>query len=371
MNARALQSTLYLARLEKLRRSIKENGFDGIILAPGPNLRYYTGINSLLLERPFLLFIPGDKEAHLVSPELESGPFLRSPLGITVHPWDDGEGPSQAFQEVVDRLSVSGRWALEGIVPFRFVYQLLKYAHPELDDAEIALRGIREIKEHEEVRLLERAASILSKSFVKIPQMIKPGMTELDLARMITSEIYSNDAELVGDVLVQSGGMAADPHHLPSSKKLKRKESIVVDATCAFSGYFADITRTFIIARDTEFERFYENVLEAQRAAIGGSKVGVAVGSVDQAARDSLKRKGLDAYFIHRTGHGLGLEVHEAPYIVLGGNEIIRASMVFTVEPGVYIRDRTGVRIEDDVLVTEQGNKVLTKSVPTEFGWWR
>lgn len=360
-----------LLRLGKLNRAMAQNGLNGIILVPGPNLRYYTNVNSLLLERPFLFFIPINGEPHLVAPTLESGPYLRAPLKILVHDWNDGEGPSKALENTVQQLSLNGKWGLEGRVPFRFIHQLLKYAHPRLEDAEPILQDIRAVKDAEEVKLLGRAAAILSKSFLKIPSMVKTGITELELAREISEAIHSNGAETVDDVLVQSGAMAADGHHLPSPKKLRGKESVVVDATCTFSGYFADITRTFVIGKDASFERLYENVLEAQEAAINASEKGVTVGSIDDAARGHLRRNGLDEYFIHRTGHGLGLEVHEAPYIITGGDEILQPSMIFTVEPGVYIRDKTGVRIEDDVLVTEQGNRVLTKSVPKEFGWWR
>lgn len=371
MSGKKTEGSTYLHRLEKLRRVVRENRLNGIILVPGPNLRYYTGVNSLLLERPFLFFVSGNGDAHLLAPTLESGPYLEAPFTITVHHWDDAEGPSRAFEKLVRELPVNGKWGLEGIVPFRFIHHLLNHAHPELEDAESLLQGIRELKEPQEVELLKRAASILSKSFLKIPDIIKPGISELELARRISEQIYSNGAESVGDVLVQSGRMAADPHHLPSSKKLRRNESIVVDATCTISGYFADITRTFIMGSDRRFESMYENVLEAQEAAIKASDIGVPVGSVDQAARGYLRGSGLDRYFIHRTGHGLGLEVHEAPYIVPGGNETLRACMIFTVEPGVYIPGKVGVRIEDEVLTTDEACKVLTKALPKKFGWWR
>jgi Xaa-Pro dipeptidase len=371
MSGKEDQGDGYLHRLGKLRGAVAHNGLDGIILAPGPNLRFYTSVNSMLLERPFLFFIPMDGDPHLVAPTFESGPYLRAPIKILVHAWNDGEGPSKALENAINQLPLNGKWGLEDRMPFGFIHQLLKYARPELEDAETVLQGIRAVKDVEEVKLLGRAAAILSKSFLRIPAMVKAGITELELARKISEEIYSNGAETVDDILVQSGAMAADPHHLPSSKKLRGKESVVVDATCTFQGYFADITRTFAIGKEPSVERLYENVLQAQQAAINASEKGATVGSIDDAARSHLRLNGLDEYFTHRTGHGLGLEVHEAPYIVPNGNEILQTSMVFTVEPGVYMRDKTGVRIEDDVLVTEQGNKVLTKLAPKEFGWWR
>jgi Xaa-Pro dipeptidase len=240
-----------------------------------------------------------------------------------------------------------------------------------LSDAEDILQSIREIKEPLEVQALQRAASILAQSFLRIPTMLKVGIAELELARKISQTIYLDGAEYVGDVLVQSGEFAADPHHLPTSRKLKRNESLVIDTTCTYSGYNSDITRSFLIGKNPKFEDLYENVLACQEAAIKLTKSDVTVGSIDEAARSYLRQRGLDSYFIHRTGHGLGLEVHEAPYIVSEGKEIVRSAMVFTVEPGVYIPGKMGVRIEDDVVCTDRGCKVLTRKLPKDFGWWK
>lgn len=371
VNSRQAQADGFMLRLEKLKKSVVDNGFDGIILVPGPNLRYYTSVNSFLLERPFLFFVPKGGQPHLVAPTLESGPYLRSPIHIVVHTWDDGVGPRKAIEENVEQLGIQGKWGLEGRVPYLYISALLKSAQPQLENAEPILQGIRALKEAGEIKLLRRAASILSKSFMKIPDMLKTGISELELARKISEGIRLNGAESAQDVLVQSGAMAADGHHLPSTKRIRRNESIVVDASCTFSGYFADITRTFIIGKDPTFENLYRKVLDAEVAAINASQQKVTVGSIDHAARSHLQQNGLAKYFVHRTGHGLGLEVHEAPYIVPGGNEMVDTSMVFTVEPGVYMQGKTGLRIEDDILVTEQGGSVLTKSLPKEFEWWR
>jgi Xaa-Pro dipeptidase len=256
-------------------------------------------------------------------------------------------------------------------VPYQYINALLKSSQPQLENAEPILQGIRARKETGEIKLLRHAALILSKAFLRIPEMLKPGLTELELARKVSEEITRNGAESAEDVLVQSGAMAAHCHHLASAKKINRNESIVVDTSCTFSGYVADITRTFIIGKDPTFEGIYLKVLDAQVAAISASKQGVTVGSIDHAARGRLRQDGLDKYFVHRTGHGLGLEVHEAPYIVPGGGEIVDASMAFTIEPGVYIEGKTGIRIEDDLVVTKEGRRVLTKVLPKEFGWWR
>jgi Xaa-Pro dipeptidase len=358
-------------RLQELRRRIVDNSLNGVILVPGPNLRYITGIHSMLLERTFLFFVPSNGVPHLVAPTLESGPYLRSPVKIVVHSWSDDAGPSRAFEELSTELQLNGNWGVEGRTPFKFIRQILDHAHPDLVDAEEILQNLRALKEPTEVRALQKAAMILVKSFLGIPDMLRPALTELELATRISQTIYSNGAEYVGDVLVQSGQFAADPHHLPSTRKLGRNESIVVDTACTYAGYYADITRTFLLGKSQEFDNLYRHVLGSQQAAIEASEPGKTVGSVDNAARNYLRQKDLDRYFIHRTGHGLGLEVHEAPYIVAGGKELLAKSMAFTIEPGVYLSGKMGIRIEDDVLTTHGGCEVLTRKLPKQLGWWK
>jgi len=361
----------YAVRLGKLQEKAHENQLDGVILVPGPNLRYYTEGNSFLLERPFFMAVPADGEPHLVTPTLESGPYLRSPLKIIIHSWTDADGPSKSIQETVNQLRLNGKWGLEGSMPYRFIDALRKFAQPQFENAEPILQNLRSVKDAHEIELLTRSAKIISKSFLAIPGMLKAGMSEVELSQKIVGEMHANGAESTHDVLVQSGPMAADGHHVPSKRKLRRKESVVVDGSCTYGGYFADITRTFMLGKDQAFERLYESVLEAEVEAIEASRTGVTTGSIDSAARECLRKKGLAEYFVHRTGHGLGLEVHEEPYIVTGGLEVIRSAMAFTIEPGAYMQGKTGVRIEDDLVSTEQGSKVLTKAVPTEFGWWK
>jgi len=363
--------SVYSERFEKMRNHVEKNDLEGVILVPGPNMRYVTGVDSMLMERPFLMFLSKDSGAHLVAPTLESGPYFRAPIKINVHSWDDSEGPSSAFKELVAQIHLKDKWGVEGRVPFRFIHQILDYSHPELTDVENILQSIREVKEPIEVTALQRAASILCKSFLTIPNMLKKGITELELAREIRQIIYANGADFVGDVLVQSGEFAADPHHLPSTRKLKRNESIVVDTECTKSGYYSDITRTFMIGEDRAFESLYEIVLASQEAAIKVSNNGATVGSIDNAARNYLKSRGLDQYFLHRTGHGLGLEVHEAPYIVSEGKEKIAPSMAFTIEPGAYIPTKMGIRIEDDILSTDRACKNMTRALPKDFEWWK
>jgi Xaa-Pro aminopeptidase len=361
----------YARRLEKLHTISKERDLDGVILVPGPNLRYYTGINAILMERLFLLIVPKDATPHVVAPTLESGPFHHNPLSIGIHSWTDSEGPTSALKTAITEIGLSGRWGLEGKIPFRFINLLTNETQLELSNVEDFLQTVREVKDEEEIHLLKHAASILASSFAAIPSMIKQGMKESEFASKLAQKITMNGADTISDLLVQTGNSSADPHHIPTSRRIRRREAIVVDATCTYSGYNADITRTFMIGDEDEFEHLYENVLKAQENAIRECQPGTTNGAIDYAARDTLRKAQLDKYFIHRTGHGLGLEGHEAPYLVEEGTEKLLPNMVCTVEPGVYLPSKMGIRIEDEVLITEVKHKVLTRSLPKEYGWWK
>lgn len=356
-------------RTGRLVEALHAAGLAGAIIAPGPNLVYYTGVIAHLFERPFLLLVESDGDAHLLAPKLEAGPFAGS-IPLTVHEWDDNQGPSDAFKELLSEVDTKGVWGCEGRVPFGFLDHLLKRglkARP----ADDVLQTIREVKEPEELDLLRRSAAILSESILTVPEALREGTTEKELSRFISDHAIAGGADEV-DAMVQSGARAADPHSVTSTKKIRRGESVVVDVVSTYAGYAADITRTFVLGGDAEAEKVYQSVLSAQSKAIDSSRAGVPTGKVDAAARGSLKKDGLDRYFIHRTGHGLGLEVHEAPYLVARGRELLRPGMVFTVEPGAYLPGKLGVRIEDDLTISRRGDpEVTTGRVPKEYGWWR
>jgi Xaa-Pro aminopeptidase len=361
-------SDYYMSRIDRLQLKLQDDNLNGVILVPGSNLRYYTGSQSIMMERIYMLFIPSRGQPNLVVPDFEAGEFMEQ--SIVLHKWNDKDGPSSSLRDVSEKLPIKGRWGLEGRVPFMFLNPLMKYAKPELVDAEPILQKMRAIKDDTEIKILQKSAKILGKSYLKMKNFLKPGMSEIELARSITADIYSNGAQSVAVVLIQAGERAADPHSLPSSRKIKRNEPVVVDISSTCLGYFADITRTIALGRGVKFESQYHSVLEAQRTAIKAAKPRATVGSVDAAARNHLRNDKLAEYFLTRTGHGLGLDIHEPPYIVAGGSETLQPGMVHTIEPGIYIRKNMGIRIEDDLLITTDGNRVMSAMVPTDFDWW-
>jgi Xaa-Pro aminopeptidase len=362
-------------RISRLTDRLGSARLEGVVICPGPNMTYYTGVKAQLLERPFVLLVQSDGPSHLLVPKLEAGPFRESGLDLVLHEWDDNQGPRAAFEGLFSKIRYTAtEWGCEGRVPFGFLDHLQSRGM-RLRPADDALQSIRSVKEPFELETIRRSAKILAGSYMKIPGFLREGMTERELSRSIVEDALAGGAESVETCMVQSGPRSADPHSDTSSRQIRRGESVVVDAVSFYEGYAADITRTFSIGGgDATLEETYESVLAAQEKGVLAAAAGVSVGEVDAAARDSLTRDGLGDRFIHRTGHGLGLEVHEAPYIVSGGRETLEAGMVFTVEPGAYLPQRLGVRIEDDLIATSGGvggREVVTADVPKEFGWWR
>jgi Xaa-Pro aminopeptidase len=359
---------MHASRVRRLARALDKAGLDGAILAPGPNMRYLTGVKSVMLERPFMMFVSHDGAVEMVAPYVESGPYKE--LGLSVHEWTDSQGPGKAIGEAASEAGMKGRWGVDGKTPFLYLDRLTKVAKPELVDGEPVLQGVREVKDSAEVALMKKSGRILSDAFGEFPGLMEVGMTEAELARKAADMIVSKGADMLEDLLVQSGPNTAHPHGLATGRKIRRNEGVIMDISSVYGGYVTDITRTFCLGRSDELERVYALVLDAQERAIRAGGEGVEVGRVDSAARGALRKAGLGENFTHRTGHGLGLEVHEAPYIVEGGREGLERNMFYTVEPGAYMPGRFGVRIEDDVQVTGKGVVSITDP-PKEYGWWR
>jgi len=364
------REAVYKRRMETLRRRLEKGDLRGAIVVPGPNMTYFTGVNSLLLERPFMLLVPVDGGPHLVAPTFETGPYAAGPVEMKIHSWTDSEGSAGAIAKAAKGAGLKGKWGVEGKVPFLYLDALMKEASPKFRNAEPILQGMREVKDEAEAKLLKMSSTKLSRAFEEFPAILKEGATELEVAKAATDVIYAEGATHVDDMLVQSGPRAADPHGLPTAKKIQRGESIIIDVGTSYEGYYSDITRAFCLGANADVEKVYGKVLEANVAGIAEAREGARAGDVDGAARRTLKKAGLSKYFTHRTGHGLGLEIHEAPYIVEGGRERLKRGMCFTVEPGVYIGGRLGVRIEDDVMINGKKGEAITDA-PKEFGWWK
>jgi Xaa-Pro aminopeptidase len=231
-----------------------------------------------------------------------------------------------------------------------------------------AVETLRAVKDDAEVAAMREAAVLISRVFETALPVIKPGISELDLAGRLELSMKRRGASGPSfETIVASGARSAWAHARPQAKLLGKGELIVIDQGAILHGYCSDLTRTVFLGRAPQkVRRLYRAVLEAQEAAKTAIRPGVTAGAIDKAARSTLKQHGLDQYFTHSTGHGLGLEVHEMPRIGRGEKFVIQKGMVLTVEPGVYLEGLGGIRIEDDVVVTENGSMDLT-TAPREF----
>jgi Xaa-Pro aminopeptidase len=372
-------SGLYPAdRVEQAAAAAAEAGLTALLLTPGPDLRYLTGYDAHQLERLTCLAVPaageggpggeggaGAKQPFLVVPRLELPAAQASPaggLGLEIIPWDETDDP---YALVAGRLAgMSGpvglsdrMWALM-VLRFR---DALPGVRQELASA--ALGGMRVRKTPAEVAALRAAGEAIDRVHARVPGWLRPGRTERQIAADIADAIIQEGHARVDFTIVGSGPNAASPHHEVSDRALRRGDAVVVDIGGTMpSGYCSDCTRTYVIGEpEPDFTAYYRVLRDAQQAAFAAVRPGVTAEAVDAAAREPITDAGYGEYFVHRTGHGIGLETHEDPYIVSGNAEPLRPGMAFSIEPGIY-PGLHGARIEDIVVCTEQGGERLNNA---------
>lgn len=353
----------YKARQEKLQ-NIPDA--DAIVIVPGSNMIYFTGLEFHLSERPIIaIFMDG--QCSFIIPELEVPKLnVRPDLETRYFMWSDTEGYMGAFQQAVNALNLRGKTLGVDGMTMR-VTEMLAFLtiDPNLGikPVEHDLIKIRAYKTPEEVEAMRKAIQLSEKALDHLLAWVEPGMTEKFIAAKLSEELLGQGAHgLAFESLVQTGPNSALPHGMSSERSLQRREFLLIDFGGHIDGYPADITRTFCLGSPSaEMQTIYDTVLMANQVAINASGPGVPMGVVDKAARDVITAAGYGEYFIHRTGHGLGLGGHETtPQIAAGVQDLLEPGMTFTIEPGIYIPDLGGVRIEDNILVTEDGVDILT-----------
>lgn len=357
----------YAARLTALRRAIIERGADAAVLVPGTNMHYFTGLEFHLSERPILAFIT-PAAVGVVIPRLELPKLTSRPdLEAEAFPWGDEDGYIGAFARALDGLGLRGKkLGIDGMTMRATECMMLGSIDPTLKihPIERDLIGIRARKDQDEVDAIRRAIVISEAALEQLMTEVRPGMTERQIAARLEALMREGGAEEVAfGALVQTGENSSNPHGLATDRVLNEGEFLLIDYGCKVDGYPADITRTFVIGQPTsEMQRIYDTVLAANEAARAIARRGVPMAEVDLAARHVIEQAGYGEYFTHRTGHGLGLDTHEPiPQIASNVEDELEPGMVFTIEPGIYIPGLGGVRIEDDVLVTDDGLEVLTR----------
>jgi Xaa-Pro aminopeptidase len=352
------ESALFPAsRLTDAAGRARAAGLDALLLTPGADLRYITGYDAKQLERLTCLAIPADGEPILVVPRLELAAAEASPaagLGLELIPWEETEDPYALIAGRLGPVSAVGladqMWALM-VLRLR---DALPGARQVLASA--ALRELRMRKNPAELAALREAGAAIDRVHGRVAGWLKAGRTEREVGTLIAEAILAEGHVQVDFVIVGSGPNAASPHHEVSDRVLQPGDAVVVDIGGMMpSGYRSDCTRTYAIGEPpADFLAYYRVLQDAQEAACAAVRPGLPAEAVDAAAREPITRAGYGADFIHRTGHGIGLESHEDPYIVAGNAEPLAPGMAFSIEPGIY-PGPNGARIEDIVVCTEDG----------------
>lgn len=359
--------TAISSRMGKLIENLTAHEAEALVLNPGPSLTYITGLHFHLSERPVVvLFCPGSPVTFIL-PELETAKL--SELAYEYQAFPYGEVPSswpEVFQQAIKSLRLED--CKIGVEPrsLRVLeLKLLEAAAPKANFivADDLIASLRMKKDEQEISAMQEAARIAQEALIATLPDIKIGQTEEKIATQLSLQLLrcGSNPQLPFFPIVSSGPNSANPHAFPSKRKLAEGDLLVIDWGANVDGYYSDITRTFALdSVSPEFHKIAEIVYKANQAGHATAGPGISAGEIDRAARTVIENSGYGEYFIHRTGHGLGLEGHEEPFI-RGDNEmILEPGMTFTIEPGIYLPGRGGVRIEDDVVITQNGIKSLT-----------
>ena len=358
MNAGRFSSEVYQRRLAAAADGARAAGLAGLIVTPGYDLRYLAGSRAQTFERLTALVVSSSGESTVVLPRMELAALRESAvadLGLAVRAWVDGEDPyrlvAQALGGAPAATAVTDSMPALHLLPLAEVLGVV----PVLSTGVLAT--LRMIKDTHEIKALRAAGAAIDRVHAQVPQFLVPGRTEAEVAADITNAIVAEGHSEAAFVIVGSGPHGADPHHECSDRELQAGDIVVVDIGGPVEpGYNSDCTRTYSLGEpDPEVAEHYAVLQRAQSAAVAAVRPGVRAEAVDAAARDVLAQAGLAEYFVHRTGHGIGLSVHEEPYIVAGNSQPLAEGMAFSVEPGIYLPGRWGARIEDIVIVTTDG----------------
>lgn len=349
-----------MQRLARVRDAMREAGVDALLLSLGADLPWLTGYEAMPLERLTMLVLPADADALLVVPELEAPRVETDPEVFGLCPWAEGEDPVSVVAGLVGgrrRLAISDRaWAtflvgLQSALPGRSWEVSSRVTGP-----------LRAVKDHAEVEALAAASAAADRVAAALlgGEIPLVGRSERDVSDELGRRLVAEGHDRVNFAIVGSGPNSASPHHEPGARVIGPGEAVVCDFGGTMAGYCSDITRTVFTGEpSTELAEMYALLQDAQAAAVAAATVGTACEDVDRVARERIAAGGYGDAFIHRTGHGIGLEEHEDPYIVSGNSEQLVAGHAFSVEPGIYLAGRHGARIEDIVVATGAGPRPL------------
>ncbi|MGG1658103.1 M24 family metallopeptidase [Brevibacillus sp. NRS-1366] len=348
---------MFEARRERLAQLLQQGGTDACVIVPGPNLYYFTGLSLKQSERLSLAIITRENQLLFLVPQVEV-----SKVEKLAHDhlfwYTDEQGPLKALTELIKALGKVDSIGVEHghmrVMELKAVEQLGAAGYIAIDNA---VDQLRVIKDQQEIDAIQRAVRIVEESFEATLPSIREGVAELEIAAELEYEMRKRGSEGTPfGTIVASGYRGALPHGRASDKLIKSGELIVLDFGAYYQGYVADITRTVAIGElASELAKIYEIVRQAQQAAVDAVRPGVTAHEIDETARSIIRDRGYGDYFTHRLGHGIGLSGHEEPYMRQQNRLLLEPGMAFTIEPGIYLPDKGGVRIEDNVIVTEDG----------------
>jgi Xaa-Pro aminopeptidase len=352
-------------RLGALRAAMQERGVDVVVVGPTANLRYLLGYDALAVERITVLLVARDT-AVMLMPDFDVREFREQTGFEPVVGWADKRGPAPSVAEalaLLGELPERPRVAFDDELRFSFLLDLgdaLWTDRPLL--ASELFTPLRLVKRPEEQEGIARACELVSQGIDAMVERARPGMTERQLAAELDGVLRGGGADSVDFVLVCAGPNAASPHHSADATPLREGEPVLCDIGVRLDGYYGDITQQVFLGEPTEeYRRHYDVVAAAQEAGVQAARAGATAGDVDAAASQVIADAGLAEWSGPRTGHGLGLDIHEAPSVVAGDATELRPGVVITIEPGIYIPGSYGIRIEDTVLVTDGDAKRLTR----------
>lgn len=349
--------SVHQGRIEALQERLDLLEIAALVVAPGPDLRYLTGYDALALERPTLLIVRRDAGPAMVAPRLERARVELEVLvgDVDIHTYGESDDalalaggliavPEGASIAVGDQMWTAFALGLQKALPGR-----------EWRPASEALAPLRAVKDQSEVARLAAVGRAIDAVHRRVPDVLRAGRRERDVGRDLAAMIRE-EHDAVSFVIVAAGPNSASPHHEPGDRIIERGDVVVVDIGGTLDGYCSDMTRTYAVGHAPDgFDDAYAILEHAQAAAVAAVRPGVTAGTIDAAARDVLGAAGLGEAFVHRTGHGIGIETHESPWILAGSDVELVAGMTFSVEPGFYLEGRFGARIEDIVAVSTDG----------------
>jgi len=349
-------------RLTNLRNKMSSEGVDFLALGPGAHLQWLTGLHPHGDERP-LLFCVTQSYAGFLMPSLEAE-SLGQHTDLPMELWSDTDGPKAAFQAV---LKASGASSAKSIVLDETMRA--DFAGLVLDAMPSVKRqfgmstvgSLRMRKDDTEYQAQKHNAGLADKALQSAWAQIKPGLSELDVAQMVTDSFKASGAKPLFTI-VGAGGNGAFPHHQTGNTKLKTGDAIVMDVGATVGGYTSDITRMAVVGEAPDgYQQVHDVVERAVQAALAAAKPGVKAHVIDDAARSVINDAGYGEYFMHRTGHGMGVEVHEEPYITAASQTVMDEGMVFSIEPGIYLPGRFGIRLEEIVILRTDGPEIYSE----------